>query len=238
MEKNNNSINLYCDESCHLEHDNIPVMVLGCIWLEKNKAKDISLSIRRLKLKYGLKWYQEIKWNKVSPKKLEFYLALVDLFFDNEFLNFRALIISDKHKLNHSNVNGQDHNIWYYKMYFNMIKQVLNKESNYNIYIDIKDTKGGRRVKKLHEVICNSFYDFNRSIINKIQLIKSEESEILQLADFFIGSLSYINRDLNSSEAKVRVIERIKEKSGYTLKKSTLLQEKKFNMFFWQPQEI
>ena len=24
--------NVYCDESCHLEHDNIPTMVIGAVW--------------------------------------------------------------------------------------------------------------------------------------------------------------------------------------------------------------
>ena len=31
--------NVYCDESCHLEHDNFPNMVIGGIYLDKNKKK-------------------------------------------------------------------------------------------------------------------------------------------------------------------------------------------------------
>ena len=105
-----------------------------------------------------------------------------------------------------------------------MLKQILNEHHRYHIYLDIKDTRGGRKIRKLHEVICNSMYDFDRNIIERLQLIRSEESELLQLADLFIGALAYIHRDLNSSEAKLAVIERIKEKSGHLLTKNTLLQ--------------
>jgi hypothetical protein len=79
-------------------------------------------------------------------------------------------------------------------------------------------------------------YDFDRNIIKKIQLIRSEESEIIQLADILIGALSYLNRKLNTSTAKKQIIDHIKQRSGLSLEKNTLLQEKKFNLFLWQPQ--
>lgn len=229
-------INVYCDESCHLEHDHQPVMVLGGIWLLKDATKDISIKLRKLKDEHGLNWHQEIKWNKVSPAQLDYYLALVDFFFSQDALHFRGLVAQQKDRLDHSQF-AQDHNTWYYKMYFSMLKQVFNESSRYHIYLDIKDTRGGRKIRKLHEVICNSLYDFDRNIIERLQLIRSEEAEILQLADLFIGALGYVHRGLASSAAKQAVIERIKERSGHTLLKNTLLQEEKFNLFLWQPQE-
>ena len=33
--------NFYCDESCHLEHDNSNVMVLGAVWCPKDKRHEI-----------------------------------------------------------------------------------------------------------------------------------------------------------------------------------------------------
>ena len=30
-------INIYCDESCHLEHDGIKPMLLGCVWCEEQE---------------------------------------------------------------------------------------------------------------------------------------------------------------------------------------------------------
>ena len=33
--------NVYCDETCHLEHDGINDMVIGAIWCPQNKLKSI-----------------------------------------------------------------------------------------------------------------------------------------------------------------------------------------------------
>ena len=34
--------NVYCDETCHLEHDNSNVMVLGAVWCPQSKLKEIN----------------------------------------------------------------------------------------------------------------------------------------------------------------------------------------------------
>ena len=87
--------NIYCDESCHLEHDRQKAMVLGGIWCPYDRRKEIARELRALKIKYRLSPKFEIKWNKVSPSRIDFYLALVDFFFDNPDLHFRAFILQD-----------------------------------------------------------------------------------------------------------------------------------------------
>ena len=119
-----------------------------------------------------------------------------------------------------------------------MLKQIFNPDFNYSTYIDIKDSRGGSKIRKLHDVICNNLYDFDRSIIKHIQLLHSRESEFVQIADIFAGALSYLHRDLKGNEAKKAVIERIREHSQHSLLKNTLLQERKFNLFIWNPQDI
>ena len=37
--------NVYCDETCHLEHDNSNVMVLGAVWCPQSKLKEVNLSL-------------------------------------------------------------------------------------------------------------------------------------------------------------------------------------------------
>lgn len=69
-------INLYCDESCHLEHDIHKSMVIGGISCSIDKIKYISNKIKALKVKHGLRAHQEIKWIKVSKAKEYFYLEL------------------------------------------------------------------------------------------------------------------------------------------------------------------
>ncbi len=228
--------NIYCDESCHLEKDNQKAMFLGGIWCPNNKVKTISNRIKEYKIKHGYSNSFEIKWTKISNTKIEFYLDLVDYFFDNEDLHFRCLIIPEKNELNHKKFN-QNYNDFYYKMYFNMLKNILDPKEVYEVYIDIKDTCGTEKIKKLKEVLSNKLYDFDRKIIKRMQLIRSHESNILQLTDLFIGAISYNFRKLDSSKGKIEIIRRIKERSNYELNKTTLIRESKINLFVWNKNE-
>lgn len=224
--------NIYCDESCHLEKSEQNGMVLGAIWCPLDKSKDIAIHIREIKRQHSLKLNFEIKWTKVSPAKLQFYLDLIDYFFDNSDLHFRALIVPDKAKLRHAEFN-QSHDDFYYKMYFDMLKIIISPDATYRIYIDIKDTKSTQKVAKLQDVLCNNRYDFSRSIIERIQTVRSHEMELLQITDLLIGAISYINRGLNTSHAKSSIVQRFRERSGYHLTQSTLYREEKVNLFYW-----
>ncbi len=228
--------NVYCDESCHLEHDQQPVMVLGAVWCPMEKAREISVNIRDIKKAHHLSPSFEIKWTKVSPAKQAFYLDLLDYFFHNNDLHFRALIVPDKTKLQHE-LYDQDHDTWYYKMYFDMLKAILDPGSCYRIYVDIKDTRSAVKIAKLHEVLCNNMYDFERRIIEHVQTVRSHEVEPLQLADLLIGIISYVNRGLGSNFAKVALLDKMRKMSGYSLTKTNLLREDKVNLFVWQSSE-
>ncbi len=207
-------------------------MVIGAVSCPLEKTRKISDRIREIKTHHNLKKTFEVKWTKVSPAKVSFYKELIDYFFDNNDLQFRALIIPDKTKLAHEKF-GQDHNTWYYKMYFDMLKVVFEPDGRYRIYLDIKDTCGAEKVAKLHDVLCNNIYDFSKKVIERIQLVRSDEIEILQLTDLLIGAISYINRGLSNNSAKATLVYRMKDRSGYSLTKSTLLREKKVNLFVW-----
>jgi len=228
--------NIYCDESCHLENDKEKAMAMGAVWCPIDESAVAFKRIREIKIQNKLSPKFEIKWTKVSPAKIDFYLDLVDYFFDNSNLHFRCLVVPDKKILNHDKFK-QTHDEWYYKMYFDLLKTILSPEDKYRVYIDIKDTNGGEKVKKLREVLCNNLYDFDREIIEWAQIVKSNEIELMQISDFLLGAVSYVHRGLKSSVAKNKIIERIKERSNYTLLRSTLFQENKFNIFVWQAKQ-
>ena len=225
--------NIYCDESCHLEHDGEKAMVLGGVWCPADKKDEIFRRLREIKEEHGLNKHFEIKWNKVSKGKLEFYMDVINYFFDNSDLHFRVLVVPNKSELKHEEF-GHSHDTFYYKMYFNLLKTLFEPDCEYNIYIDIKDTRGRKKVDKLHEVLCNNHYDFNRELIKKVQQVRSEEVELVALADLLIGAMSYLHRGKTTSEAKLKLIERIKERSKYNLMASTLYRENKFNIFVWR----
>ena len=241
------TINIYCDESCHLQNDKEPVMVIGAVYCPIEKKEEIFERLYSFKLKHNLipknkkndnenRTYYELKWNKVSKSKIEYYKDVINYFFDDDDLQFRVLVVSNKTDIDYEKFN-HTHDTFYYKMYFGMLKAILNPENSHHIYIDIKDTKSKEKVHKLEQVLRNDKYDYSKEIIKKVQQVRSHEVEILQLTDLLVGATAYVNRGLANSKAKNELINLIKHRSKYSLTKSTLLKERKFNVFIWEPQK-
>lgn len=227
------TVNVYCDESCHLENDGQRIMVLGAIWCSDPKKRETAQRIAEIKRKHGMPATFEFKWTKVSASKIEMYMDLVDYFFDDDDLRFRCLVVPDKTKLDHAR-HGQSHDEWYYKMYFNMLKVLLKPSDRYHIYLDIKDTRSREKVCKLHDVLSNNAYDFSRSMIRRVQQVRSHEIAHIQLADILIGAMVYAFRDERANAGKWDIVSRIRKRTAYTLKQSTLYKEEKFNIFVWR----
>ncbi|GIN71112.1 hypothetical protein J14TS2_15870 [Bacillus sp. J14TS2] len=233
-------IYIYCDESCHLENDNSNVMVLGSLQVDSNKKQSYFNEIREIKNRHSMSTWNEIKWAKVSNSKIEFYYDVIDWFFNNE-VYFRGLVAQNKKELDHGKYSMGDYDLWYYKMYFRLIDPLLEWGKEYRIFIDIKDTRGGKRVKKLHEVLCNNMYDFNESVLKDIQQINSHQSELLQVCDLIIGALSYYHRGLyvkHKDNAKNKIITHIIETYKVNFDFSSYKSEKKFNLFIWNPEGV
>lgn len=230
------SFSIFCDESCHLESDS-GAMALGGIVVPTHFVYNFNSEIRELKRRYQLSTNCELKWTKISPSGLGVYTELVNYFFSNPNITFRAVVIPDKSKLNHKCFN-QTHDTWYYKMYFILLSRLIECGKHNNIYLDIKDTKSSNKVRKLQEILRNNELDFDRSIISKLQNIRSHEVELMSIVDVLIGALTYYYRGFSTSETKRCIIKLIQEKSGLSNFRTTLLSQKKFNLLIWNPQEI
>jgi hypothetical protein len=228
---NENIINVYCDESSHMQNDNHIYMVIGGVWINKNKTKSVCADIRALKEKFGLRRNYEIKWNRLLKNKHDFYKEIIKYFFDSNDLSFRCIVAS---KLG---VTLDTYSDWYYKMYYWMLIYKIVSVNSYNIYIDIRGKRsGGIKVENLRKCLSRKKYDFNSQIIKNLQIIDSKETELLQLADFFCGAIGYENNEIknkNKNKVRVELINYIKELSGKSLIQTTLQAEPKFNIFFW-----
>lgn len=236
-------INIYCDESCHLENDSQSIMAFGAIWCPQEKVREATQRLREIKERHQLPRDFEIKWGKVSPQKLVFYKDILDYFFDDDDLHFRVVVVSDKSLLNHA-AYKQDHDAFYYKMYFQLLSQLLRPDAVFYIYLDIKDTRSASKVAKLKEVLCNSHLDFQPDIIERIQNVRSHEVGLVQLADLLTGAVGYANRGLDSetrpdaSPAKRALVRRMRERSNKKLTSSTLLGETKVNILCWHSKQV
>lgn len=236
-------INIYCDESCHLERDGHKSMLLGALSCERGAVREVSQSIRALKAAHGLKSAAddrsrgfEIKWAKVSPARLDFYEGLIRFFLEDVRLSFRTLIVPDKRTLNHKAFD-QTHDDFYYKCYYNLLLRLIDEPSNtYDIYLDIKDTRGGPKTRKLHEFLCKKLGDGDCTAIRRVEQIRSDESELLQLCDLLLGAVSYYVRAGNESVAKLQLVETLATHGAASprdLGRTSFLSERKVNLFYW-----
>ncbi|MDP3831553.1 MAG: DUF3800 domain-containing protein, partial [Ignavibacteriaceae bacterium] len=178
------------------------------------------------------------KWSHVSKAKLPLYKSLIDYFFSSD-LEFRSVLVKYKDKLDHSQFNQGSHDNFYYKLIYFLLYNPLTTVANkkYAVYLDIKDTKSKSKLIKLEEVFNNKF--LGQSPFKHFQSINSAESVFLQLADLFIGAITYKARNLckskGNSSAKNSFIDYLELKSGYSLDEGTEPWEKKFNIFDHQP---
>ena len=218
----NKTFNFYCDESCHLENDHQPYMLIAYVSSSYNQVKLHNTQIKQIKDGYNFK--NEIKWSSLSKSKYPLYSDLIDYFFATD-LQFRAIVI-DKSKLKHTEHN-QSHDDFYYKMYFQLLHKKIVVENNYNIYLDIKDTLSAKKVSGL-----KSFLNQNYISVRTLQNIRSEESQLMQLTDLIMGALSYYLREHKTVIAKNKIIEKIEAHCQLPLTKSTPRESNKFNLFF------
>ena len=216
------TFNFYCDESCHLENDNFPYMLIGYVSSAYNQVKLHTEKIKQLKKEYHIPY--ELKWNHLSKSAMELYKELIDYFFATD-LQYRAIVI-DKNQLKHQQFQ-QTHDDFYYKMYYQLIQKKLSPEYNYNIYLDIKDTRSAQKVNGLKDYLNNNFVS-----IRNLQHIRSYESELMQLTDIITGALSYYLRKENKVIAKNKIVDRIAQHAGQALNQSSPRSEQKFNLFF------
>lgn len=218
----NKTFNLYCDESTHLENDGKPFMLISYIGCPYKDKVNHSKFIKELKHKHFFQG--EIKWTGVSNSMYPFYAELVDYFFSSS-LYYRSVIVEKKQINNEKPDFNFDE--FYYKMYYQLLHHKMDMSSAYNVYIDIKDTRGSKKIKRLAEIL-----NIKYGRIRNIQLIHSYESNLMQLCDFIMGAINYHLREENVVEAKNKIITKISKNADLPLHKSTSKWNDKFNLFF------
>lgn len=227
--------NLFVDETCHLEKDGIPIMCIGYIKVPNAAYEQLRNMLNAAKILSGQG--AEIKWNKFSKSRLPLYKSVVDFFFQYP-MEFRCVLIKYKDRLRHEDYNQGSHDNYYYKMtYFLLRPNPTGVE--YRVFMDIKDTRGKEKLRKIEEVFRN--YHHGDSPFIHFQHIRSQDNVFIQMTDLFIGAIAYkarrANGELPPNPAKDEFIEYLETKSGFTINESTPAWEDKFNIFDHQPRQ-
>lgn len=225
---------LYCDESrqdllvkkTSINSHNRYVCI-GGIMIPNDKREKLKSDIKDLKEKHNL--FGELKWGNVSTNKVNFYLELVDLFFDtNNSVDFRTVVI-DAENIDNDTFNDSDHELGYYKFYYQLIYHWINPNDDYYIFTDYKTNKNKSRLNSLKLVLNNAT---RSDCVKLIQSINSKESLPLQLQNVLMGAVGYKfnHGDIGESFAKQAVVKRIEEYLGHDIL-PTAKSYKKFNVF-------
>ncbi len=224
---------VFVDESCHLEHDRISVMCIGYTKVPKIAYEQLKTDLKRLKEQHKVN--NEIKWSKFSKQRIGLYKDIVDYFFEKP-IEFRCVLVKYKERLRHDDFNRGSHDNFYYKMVYFLLRP--NPPGvEYNVFLDIKDTRGKEKLRKIDEIFQN--YHKGESPFVKFQHLRSHENIFFQITDLFIGAITYkcrlANGEVPENTSKLEFIEYLEKKSGYSLDEGTASWENKFNIFDHQP---
>lgn len=224
-------INIYCDESCHLENDSSDFMVLGATTCPSKDRHKIFNEIRNLKESNNLSRSYELKWTKISKGQSNFYKDVIKYFYNNNSLSFRGLLIPKKEIRKELNIKKWED--FYYFMYHFLLLSLLNPNKSYNIYMDIKDTRGAKKRKIIFDVLSKIKKELNYkkdiNILN-VQAVHSHHVELVQITDLIIGAIGYTNRNIKTSSTKLEVVEQLKNITGYNLRQDGFLGDDKFSI--------
>lgn len=223
---------IFCDESCHLEHDGINLMALGALCCDAGKVEEIISDIKKLRVTHN--YNTEIKWTKLIQKQLPFYKDLIDLFANSDALKYKATVVQNKSNLDHDQFNDGSHGNFYYKMFFYALKSFLQPGLSYRIYMDYMDTLSSTKAAVLSDVLRSKMLG---NITLGTHIIRSHESQLIQLCDLLTGAIGYKNRtDIKRESAiKNELIKHIELRIGRSLNYGTPPWEEKLNIFMFSP---
>ena len=218
---------VYCDESCHDLTGHHAFMSIGGLKVPRTDKPQLSYKLRLLMK--SLRLNSELKWSKVSSKKLDEYRRIADFFFEEEALRFRAIVVpQDRVKL--EEYHGRDRELAFYKFYYEMLEKWLEAGNEYLILLDYKNNRGADRYTTLRTYLER--YLRGKAWIRDLTIIDSRQTPLAQLCDILTGSVAAAYNGTRPSSAKEALAKYIAESASLpSLKTSTPLTAGKFNIF-------
>ncbi|MBW1926032.1 MAG: DUF3800 domain-containing protein [Deltaproteobacteria bacterium] len=221
---------VYCDESMpDLFTTKKPAgcyLMIGSLWLPGSLRARIKDDIQDLRKKHNT--WGEIKWSKVSPSRLSFYLELLDMFFSYSLeLRFRCIAV-DRTQIN-MKFHDNDSELGFYKFYYQLLHHWIFDFNEYRIFCDIKTNRDPERLKVLKRCLQNANLS---STIKDIQSLPSGQVVLIQLCDLLLGAAgSRMNKTLRDGSAKSELVHYLEKKLGVGTLAPTPRGTEKFNIF-------
>jgi len=223
---------VYCDESRqeyfhHRTGVGNHYTLIGGLWIEADERQDYKSKIRQLRETHDV--WGEFKWNRVSPSRQEFYLALVRLFFE-EAMRFRCIVLPAD-QLDAIRFHNADNELMFYKFYYQFLHHWILDFNSYRIFVDLKTNRLHNRLRTLERVLQNANLTVD---ILAVQALPSRQVDLLQLTDVLIGAVGYQFHKEGTSTAKQAVVKEIETHLGHPIQPTSRRQQK-FNIFRFRP---
>ncbi len=221
---------IYCDESRSdiftSQKTSDCFMVIGGLWLETKNRLKFKQELRDLRQKN--KCFGEIKWNKASPAREDFYKKVVDYFFDKgNDLRFRCIVV-EKNKVDLMRYHEADAELSFYKFYYQLLHHWILDFNDYSIFLDTKTNRVKDRISVLSDCLRKSNIS---SEIKNVQALPSHELVFIQLTDLLVGAVSASFNHSIKSKTKKNIIAKIEQHLKHKIIIPTVRDYVKFNVF-------
>jgi Protein of unknown function (DUF3800) len=221
---------VYCDEAhpdlLTSKKSTAQYLLIGSLWLPADFRESIKERVKELRQKHNV--WGEIKWSKVSPSKLEFYLELLDVFFSHGLdLRFRCIVV-EASKINMA-LHDNDHELGFYKFYYQLLKHWILEHNSYRFILDVKTNRDPKRHATLKKVLVNSNIFAE---VKDLQALPSSQVVLIQLTDFLLGAASArLNQTIKEGSVSEVVLKRLESHLNMHQLQPTAKSEHKFNIF-------
>ncbi|MEW6717259.1 MAG: DUF3800 domain-containing protein [Chloroflexota bacterium] len=223
--------NLYCDES---SISSARYMLIGGLWVPWETEATLKAMLSAVRATRKLR--AEMKWTKVSHKMLPAYRDFVDMFFSEDTLSFKCIVL-DTHVLDHQTYHRGDKELGFYKFYFQVVSRNLLAGNLYWLYTDERKNRKPYRLEVL-KLTVNRWWNKQAGVqpLRAVEPRRSHDEDILQLADILLGAIAYAWNGRRNSPAKLALIEHIAHRLGWpTLRLATRPTAPKVNIWKWEP---
>lgn len=226
-----------CDES---GTDGQRYYGFGTLWMNWQRRGNFSRMISDLRALHGAD--EELKWNRVSSRRLELYRDLVEKFFTTHWLSFHCLVVEKA--IVKKELHDGDYDLarrkHFTELLVNKIRRRLKlgegRPQTFRVWVDpiaSRYAKADEVVGIISNHVLASVFGTHRPV-DRVFTKDSKTTASIQLCDVLLGAVMNAWQQKASSEAKLDLSSWIAHHLGWDdLRSDTKPRERKFNVWYF-----